>query len=368
MDRRHNNSARLNTERLEARDTPAVGIEDVLSLPNLPGMGTTYPVAQSAPTIKAPLLEQVRGRYAVATQGGGVAQVNVHDAKTNALLGIISPFGRYAGGVTVATGDVTGDGIEDILVGAGKGLTPMVKVFDGASLRELGAFNAYSVTFKGGVSVATGDVNGDGRTDIVTGAGAGGGPHVKVFSGKDLFPTKSKMATTTPTAIRSFLAFEANDRSGVTVAAGDITGDGKAEIVVGKMGGAMGVAVWDSAAKGNRLFSIAPAGGVGASVAVGDVTGDGKAEIVIGTAVGGKSLVQTYDATGKRVASHVAYSGSGGVNVAVQDIDGDGRKEVLAGSGMGMAPRVKVLNAMSGTLKREFPAVMSRYTGGLSVG
>ena len=92
----------------------------------------------------------------------------------------------FRGGIRVAMGDVTGDGVRDIITAAGPGGGPHVQVFDGVTLGVVASFMAYDPAFAGGVFVAAGDVNGDGHADILTGPGLGGGPHVRVFSGATL--------------------------------------------------------------------------------------------------------------------------------------------------------------------------------------
>ena len=62
---------------------------------------------------------------------------------------------------------------------------PHVEVFSGADLSLLASFYAYDPFFSGGVTVAAGDLNGDGRVDLITGAGPGGPDDVRVFSGLD---------------------------------------------------------------------------------------------------------------------------------------------------------------------------------------
>jgi hypothetical protein len=107
--------------------------------------------------------------------------------------------------VTVALGDVTGDGVDDLIAAPGMGGGPNVKVFDGRTGAELASFFAFGSQFQGGVTVAAGDTDGDGRAEIAVGAGVGGGPHVRVLRGSDL------------AAIADFMAYAPNFLGGVRV-------------------------------------------------------------------------------------------------------------------------------------------------------
>src|SRR5207237_1285564 len=117
-------------------------------------------------------------------------------------------------------GDVNGDGFADIIVASGPGSGPHVRVFSGKDATPLQDFFTNDPAFTGGVFVAAGDVNGDGRADIITGAGAGDPPQVKVFDGA------------TGALLTSFLAFDADFQGGVRVAAGDVNADGTPDIIV----------------------------------------------------------------------------------------------------------------------------------------
>ena len=114
--------------------------------------------------------------------------VDIAASQGNPLGSFFAYDPRFAGGVYVAAGLVTDDTHVDIITGAGAGGGPHVKVFDGfvSLLSEARSFFAYDPRFAGGVRVAASDVNGDGQADIITGPGAGGGPHVKVFDAADL--------------------------------------------------------------------------------------------------------------------------------------------------------------------------------------
>src|SRR5207248_1324751 len=130
----------------------------------------------------------------------------------------IQVVGAGTGGVSVAAGDINADGFDDIIAGAGAGGGPNVIVFSGKDGSLLRNFFAYDSAFTGGVTVAAGDVDGDGRFEIITGAGPGGGPNVGIFDGD-----AQRMA--------SFFAFDPAFTGGVYVATGRVRGIGFASII-----------------------------------------------------------------------------------------------------------------------------------------
>jgi len=121
-------------------------------------------------------------------------------------------------GANVAAGDVDGDGENEIIAGAGAIGGPHVKIFNQNGTILENEFFAYPKTWWGGVYVATGDINGDGRDEIITGAGFGNEPHVKIFDGNGKL-------------IDEWLAYSSQNKQGVRVLTADLDNDGKDEII-----------------------------------------------------------------------------------------------------------------------------------------
>ena len=138
------------------------------------------------------------------TDVGAQPLVKVFNGKDDSLLtSFISDPTAGANGVRVAAANVDGDADADIITGAGPGGPPRVTVVDGATGKEIWNFFAYDETFMGGVYVAAGDLNGDGKADIITGEGAGGLPQVNAYSGATL------------ASLGSFLAYDSSFTGGV---------------------------------------------------------------------------------------------------------------------------------------------------------
>jgi fibronectin-binding autotransporter adhesin len=293
---------------------------------------------------------------AIAIAAGPFVQAKTVDGTASY---IVQPLGAAFTGTFVAkTGDLDGDGRFELVVAVASGAPPLVFIYSSLGTLQ-SVFYAYAPTFNGGVTLALGDLNGDGKDEIITGTGRGSS-HVRIFDG------------TTLGEVASFFAFDAGMQAGVNLAAGDLDGDGKDELLtVAGAGMAPHVKVFDGQtfAMIKSFFAVNPGFFGGVNLSVGDLDGDGKGEIVTSTAAG-LPLIQIANSDGVSQKVFYAYSGPtlGGANAAVKDVNGDGKSEIVTGTSNGLPGHVKVFNPANFDLIDNFFAISSVLTYGAYVG
>ena len=246
-----------------------------------------------------------------AGQGGG-PQVRIFDLNKT-LIGQFFAFETtFRGGIDTATGDINGDGQEEIIVGAGPGREPEVRIFNLAG-EQLFSFMAYPETFRGGVQVSTVDIKGDGISEIITGTGPGGGPQVRIFDASGILQGQ-------------FFAFAASFRGGVNVAGISATGDQPAYVVTAaSRGGGPHIRVFDT--KGNlqnQFFAYGTDFRGGVKVAAADVIGnDGQPEIITVPQSAGGANFRQFSLEGQLDGTQTAFEEwwRGGYDIAASTND-----------------------------------------------
>jgi len=338
-----------------------VGNTDFLS-------STSSGVSQVVNAAPPPVITRI---YAVGADAGGGPQVNVYNASTGALITSFFAYAQaFTGGVRVAVGDVTGDGIQDVITGAGPGGGPQVRVFDGANGFQpvagvLGSFFGLTPSsFTGGVFVAVADLDGDNRADIIVGADAGGGPQVNVFSGA------------TGGLLKAFNALAPGFQGGVRVGVGDTDGDGRADIITGAGPGALPqvtVYRFSDLAVLQSFYALPQAFSGGVYVA-GDATG----RIIIGAGPGGLAQVSVFEGrTAGLLSSFLAYpplpannigtgTARGGVRVGSTFVNN--QAQILTGPGPGVPAPIEIFDGTSVALLDSFFAFGNTFAGGAFVG
>ena len=148
--------SKLGCESLEAREVPAA-----------------FPIPADA--------------VAISPDDGGIPVIHLVSPLTGQSYGTVAAYeDGFRGGVHAALGDLTGDGVRDLVISPGSGGGPRIRIIDGSNGETLRDFFIYEPTFTGGVYVALGDIDGDDRNDLVCGTGEGGGPRVRVLDGASL--------------------------------------------------------------------------------------------------------------------------------------------------------------------------------------
>ena len=304
--------------------------------------------------------------------GAGAGRAYVYFGGAGATLEA-TPDGILTGAATMdsfgvaisGAGDVNGDGYDDVIVGAHQTASASGRAYiffggPGAAFDTapdatlMGQTNGDAFGY---AAAGAGDTNGDGYDDVIVGAygyGSSAGRAYVFLGGPGAFDGSADSMLTGATA---------NDVFGLSAAgAGDLNGDGFADVIVGAEGNDAGgsgagaayvffgssSASLDTTADGTLLGAVA-SGSFGGSVGpAGDVNGDGFADVVVGahgTQNGGmfwagRAFVffggagTTFNATSDGVLNGLGYADDyfGQSVASAGDVNGDGFAEVVIGS------------------------------------
>ncbi|HCJ52631.1 MAG: hypothetical protein A2898_04105 [Candidatus Kerfeldbacteria bacterium RIFCSPLOWO2_01_FULL_48_11] len=267
----------------------------------------------------------------------------------------------FTGGVQVASGDVNGDGVDEVITAPGKGGAPHIRIFT-SNGKLLGSFFSYDLNMRAGVNIAAGDLNGDGKDEIVTAPREGGSPHVRIFDSQGDLQFSP-----------GFFAYHETFRGGATVSVGDLDGNGSNEIITGAgTGGAPHVRIFDRT--GNVLGSFFPfhpefRGGI--NVAVANLDGGNDDELLVSVASSDSAWVKVVKKNGhEHVVSHFMAYGEefhGGVTVAGGDLNGDGIDEIIVGASSSGGPHVRTFNGNGESTPTSLFAYEQDFRGGINV-
>lgn len=262
-------------------------------------------------------------------------------------------------GYSIASGKVwknADDPRAAVIVGAAQGMQPQVKIYTSDG-RLKKSFYAYEKTFLGGVRVAACDLNGDGVDEILTAPGPGYRPYIREFD-----------ATGRQVLWKQIWALDGKTKNGLNIACGDLNGDGKAEIIAASDigSGHMTIHKGKGSRIGNTWpFGHAWRGGIVLSAI--DTRGTDRVDIAAATQTGAAQIRLLND-RGKRIGPTILPYAAGtknGVFLSAGDVDGDQVGELVLSQLNDATSRVRVYSQSGIKLQSNFLAYPKTVAGGV---
>lgn len=237
------------------------------------------------------------GIFAVASGSGNSPHVRVYDRDLRNLSQFSAYDSRFTNGVFASVADLDGNGEDEIITTPGQGGGPHIKIFD-----ILGGFKAhffaYAPSFRGGLRVYAGDLNGDGKSEIIT---------------TPISPTKStrsevRIFTEKGVLLSQFFAYPRSTLSRITLAVGDIDGDGFSEIVATPADRVGPVRIFSSAGILKKEFYPFPKKfKLPVSLVLADVNADGKDDIIVAPAKRATPHIRVFDGSLRLLAQFYPF-------------------------------------------------------------
>ncbi len=225
-----NTFATAGTRLLTATFTPA----DATVVSSSTSAAVSAVVAPASTT--QPPISPSNGITARGSAAGSPPRVTVFNADGTQRVQFLAFEESFTGGVRTAVADVTGDGTPDIVVVPAYGGAPLIKVFDSTTGELVASKMVFEDSFRGGLTLATGDTNGLGYARVLVGAGETGAPRVTLYDFK------------TTATVLNYYAYDSSLRGGVSVSIGSLPGGTGSDIVTGVgAGGGPQVNVYDGA-------------------------------------------------------------------------------------------------------------------------
>ncbi len=243
----------------------------------------------------------------------------------------------------IATIDLGNDGNEELIVAAGIGSQPEIKILQ-ANGQQISRWLAYDEKMLNGVELAIADLDNDGRQEIITGVGEGAGSHIRIFNSAGQAVLSS-----------GWFAWPGENR-GVKIIALQADNDIEKEIAAAiQKEDKILIKIFDYS--GTELFSWQVADNFGKDFKIKRINlgGDSRDELIIAAGKNKEPWIYLYRTEGSEINHWLGYDEkfTGGLQISAIDLNGDNKDEIITAPQLSGGPHIKIFDGY-GQVKKEF--------------